>query len=410
MKLSRSSVFSSLLCAASALDHGYMFTYDPIANSSPAPDSNYVTPETARLILAQRLGLSRFHSIKNAKDEAIVELNAYGGRAQKLFSGEDRQRTNAHVLIWVEGVAPGIAQDWDNVQKVAIANPPCASSNDRLIQDLILQATSLPAKPDPHQATYNVGIETEELLKPIRETEIHNGYLSVLRVSKADKVDLTTLSNSLKDLLMASFKRGEAGFPITVVMMPSSSGKSKCAEHPYGTYDMPSILVPRGEPTEAPMSLSNVASTTPNIPSNLEDFPVIMQINDTTPVLGILPACFSSQALCISSTKNCSSHGSCGILHKGTEGKDGVRACWGCACIPTVKIVSEKGMEEKRQVTYWGGPACQKMDISVPFFLFLTIGVLLAGLISAAIGMMFNMGNQELPSVIGAGVSGPVRK
>jgi hypothetical protein len=79
--------------------------------------------------------------------------------------------------------------------------------------------------------------------------------------------------------------------------------------------------------------------------------------------------------------------------------------------VPTVEHVDEdKGMESKTKTTYWGGPACQKKDISVQFWLFVMIGVALAFLISAGIGMLYSMGSEELPSVIGAGVSGPVRK
>ena len=65
---------------------------------------------------------------------------------------------------------------------------------------------------------------------------------------------------------------------------------------------------------------------------------------------------------------------------------------------------------EKRKVTYWGGPACQKKDISVQFWLFVGSGVVLAFLVSAGIGMLYTMGAEELPSVIGAGVSGPTKK
>ena len=75
-----------------------------------------------------------------------------------------------------------------------------------------------------------------------------------------------------------------------------------------------------------------------------------------------------------------------------------------------MKHVEEDGEEPKIKTTYWGGPACQKKDVSVPFWLFVGSGVLLAFLISSGIGMLYSMGSEELPSVIGAGVSGPSRK
>lgn len=81
MKLSWGLFFSSLYCTASA---------------------DVVSPETARLIIAQRLGLSRFHSIEHADAEAIRQINAYGGRQQKLFGGDDADQSKAHLLMWLE--------------------------------------------------------------------------------------------------------------------------------------------------------------------------------------------------------------------------------------------------------------------------------------------------------------------
>lgn len=83
MKLSWGVFFSSLYCTASA--------------ATPS-----VSPETARLIIAQRLGLSRFHAIEHADAEAIRHINAFGGRKQKLFGTDDADRSRAHLLMWVE--------------------------------------------------------------------------------------------------------------------------------------------------------------------------------------------------------------------------------------------------------------------------------------------------------------------
>lgn len=45
----------------------------------------------------------------------------------------------------------------------------------------------------------------------------------------------------------------------------------------------------------------------------------------------------------------------------------------------------------------------------MPFWLLAGFSVLMAGLVSWGIGMLLTMGNEELPSVIGAGVSGVPR-
>jgi hypothetical protein len=109
MKLSGRFIVPSLLCTASAASNvGRVFIYDPVAAAAAAAASPQLStsanPQTTRWILAQRLGLSQFHSIKHADDEEIQLLNAYGGRQQKLFGGEDKERTKAHVLVWVDDV------------------------------------------------------------------------------------------------------------------------------------------------------------------------------------------------------------------------------------------------------------------------------------------------------------------
>lgn len=210
-------------------------------------------------------------------------------------------------------------------------------------------------------------------------------------------------------------KDGEhQGWGITVVLMPPSSSKAKRSVQPYGTYDLPASIEARREKFEAILSPSSsrppTQPTPPNI-SDLENFPTTVQSqsNNTGLVLGILPYCFATQIECERKTFGCSGHGACGLLHKGDGlGSDSkIKDCFGCNCVPTVVQV---GDTKQNRTTYWGGPACQKKDVSVPFFLFLGMGVILAFLISAGIGMLYSMGSEELPSVIGAGVSGPTRK
>jgi hypothetical protein len=105
MKLSWGLVLSSLYCAASASSesiNGHVYVYDPSVKSNHTPQKP-ITPETARLILAQRLGLSRYHSIKSVNEENVQLLRQYGGRGQLLF-GQDRDSNQAHALIWLDGV------------------------------------------------------------------------------------------------------------------------------------------------------------------------------------------------------------------------------------------------------------------------------------------------------------------
>jgi len=103
MKLTWGLALSSLYSAACAAGVGHVYIHDSLPRSSPQASSS-VDPDTARLILAQRLGLSRFHSIKNPSEEVVQQINAYKGKQQKLFGGEHPEATQAQLLVWVEDV------------------------------------------------------------------------------------------------------------------------------------------------------------------------------------------------------------------------------------------------------------------------------------------------------------------
>jgi hypothetical protein len=102
MKLSWGAILSSLYCSAQASKQGHVFLFDPVAKAAPASPPA-VSPETARLILAQRLGLARFHAIKHVNDQVIDQINTFGGRPQRFFQGKNiPDRNDAHLLVWVE--------------------------------------------------------------------------------------------------------------------------------------------------------------------------------------------------------------------------------------------------------------------------------------------------------------------
>jgi len=267
-----------------------------------------------------------------------------------------------------------------------------------------MQANSLPKIADPMGDTHST-VNAIDAMVGESKLSIYNDYLTILREDgkKAEK-----LADILENLRLKSL--GGETYSITVVVMPPSSS-SKRAVQPWGSYDLPSKLQARREPTEAPLTPATAkpATSSNSVVSDFEDSPVVTQAegNYTTPPLGILPACFRTQSACEKATHGCSGHGSCGVSRKGGDGRND---CYSCACKPEVKHVGENGMESQIKTTYWGGPACQKKDVSVPFWLFVGTGVMLAFLMSTGISMLYSMGSEELPSVIGAGVSGPVRK
>lgn len=285
-----------------------------------------------------------------------------------------------------------------------ISVAPSPADNDRLMNDFISQAESLQTPSDPKKKTYRTAHEIKSSLPLTLRVKAYNEYLNILRLDKTDNVSPESMVSMFHQL------KGEARtnhFAITFVTMPAASAHSKRAANAWGTYDLPASNEGRRENPEMILSSNAAPSSAPAPVADLEDFPVVItKANDTSPVRGILPSCFDTQAACEKQTHGCSGHGGCAVKRKG-RGK--ALDCYSCMCVPTVES-HDSGMESHNKTTYWGGPACQKKDISVQFWLFVMVGTVLAFLISAGIGMLYSMGAEELPSVIGAGVSGPVRK
>lgn len=120
----------------------------------------------------------------------------------------------------------------------------------------------------------------------------------------------------------------------------------------------------------------------------------------SSPLRRIPLVCHASLDACNNATNACSGHGECYRKYGPVSGDSGP-TCFACACKATYNKASG--------TTYWGGAACQKRDISAQFWIIAGFSLLLIGLVSWAIGMMFSIGNEKLPGVIGAGVAPKTR-
>jgi len=108
------------------------------------------------------------------------------------------------------------------------------------------------------------------------------------------------------------------------------------------------------------------------------------------PISGI-STCFATEDACSNSTMSCSGRGQC------LQATKAGRSCYVCSCRTTM---SEAGKKET-----WAGDACERKDISGPFTLIAgtTVGLIL--LMGAAVSLLANAANEELPSVLLAGAS-----
>lgn len=144
MKLSTSLLVPALIGAASASSEAVAYIFQ--GNQFPLPSKpTTLTPEQARLVLAQRLGTSRYHELAGAASESTLSyITTFGGAQESLFHDEAREQVPELVLI-VEGVAAESAKSllsaWDPVEPAfSISNPPSMKANLKLASDLNAQA------------------------------------------------------------------------------------------------------------------------------------------------------------------------------------------------------------------------------------------------------------------------------
>jgi hypothetical protein len=196
------------------------------------------------------------------------------------------------------------------------------------------------------------------------------------------KEAIAGLRDAFSDLLKLASKEN---FSLTFVFIPPTGPLDRRADT--------QIQEPELLETASSLSLTTASSV-----------PQLFADDDSTPLTGIIASCFDSLSKCQSTTRNCTGHGECVLKwHGSAKGDD----CYGCLCNkPEVR----KNPDGSTKTTRFGGGACQKKDVVMPFWLLAGFTIFMVFLVSWGIGLLYSMGNEELPSVIGAGVSGPKAK
>ena len=171
-----------------------------------------------------------------------------------------------------------------------------------------------------------------------------------------------------------------------------------CGKRSDNSYHLGS-LIPREAPEE-PLSDDAVSVT------DVRPSATTHRAASSSVQTGPIPTCFPSKLECESRTNNCTGHGECLFKFKDKQGNKEYE-CYGCLC---TKPETRKNPDGSKKTTYFGGGACQKKDVVMPFWLLTGVTVFFLFIVSWGIGLLYSMGNEDLPSVIGAGVSGPKAK
>ncbi|KAL4802855.1 hypothetical protein BDV18DRAFT_46365 [Aspergillus unguis] len=337
-----------------------------------------VVPSTTLQQLLELQFASSTSSTLQSSDESDIELlEKLSGRPSPLFGNSDVNGALDKVLVILEGLSDEIASSIRNEyrKELVISQFAVGSARDTFREYL------LKARP-------------EGIVSPESTHCVLSGHGN--REPEAVKDFVTCLPEAVKADrdLFAQAKAGESWIDsegTAVVHATFEVAKTKATlflENGLSSLfsNMQSLSA---EGKKVTVVLSGSATTqksrrTPGVESvdssrNRVKDNTVMGVKQRAQAQLSSPVCYSSNTSCNDATDTCSGHGAC--YKKSGD-------CYACRCY-------EAG---------WGGSACQKKDVSSPFFLILGVTIGIVVTIGSAIGMLFRIGNTELPGVISAGV------
>ncbi|EGU89125.1 hypothetical protein FOXB_00398 [Fusarium oxysporum f. sp. conglutinans Fo5176] len=320
-----------------------------------------ITPSEARLILYQRLAPEgqdfSFRDLTASDDEGRVVslMNKYGKVPAPLLSDE-KTATPRQLAITIDGMP---SFEYESFFGWLFNTQPDFT-------------TDISKENGEHPEVFaNVLAKMPECpLSQIAalDEKCFNGQSAYASYSRSQDGDHpTTLLNELPKLQKLA-ESGELQTILVFLPVDVDSEDKSDKDQELRRRQAETVISSIEETAESPAE----TSTTPAKPSN--------------PIKAV---CFTSEDSCMEATGNCTGHGKC--LNKYGQSKD---SCFACHCQVTK---SESG-----SVTHWGGNMCQKQDISVQFWLFAGFTIALLTILYMAIGMLFSVGEEKLPGVIGA--------
>ncbi|KAJ4398120.1 hypothetical protein N0V85_006373 [Neurospora sp. IMI 360204] len=390
------------LAAAASQQSADVFILDSKQQQQTSREVPRLPKEVVRHILLQRTSRDNYGSdlrdIPSSIDTeaAISFLAKYGKSPAPLFSQTETSDPSQLVVI-LEGVtAENAGPLKESLAKLsqhaafAISDPPSKVANDRLMS--LFQNLGIAA---PEQC------DLASAINPVNG-DCWTGSSSVVKydVQKSPEA-LDTLVDNLSRLNKFV---SSGDLEALLVLMPESSRSSKLNQWSVKAATGSSDLRRRfnSETVIADDSARGAnAGAAPTQPPVSRPTKSLLQ----TAAKKAIPQCFTSEKSCVDQTGNCSGHGQCVNKWGGKNGSTeaGGASCFVCKCLATMD--NRPGAQAKGDKTqHWGGNMCQKEDVSMQFWLIAGSTITLIGAIAFAIGLLFEVGEEKMPGVLGAGV------
>lgn len=366
------------------------------SSSSSTPATPSLPRQLARDILFHRVtGDLQLKDLSSTivGDRVLSYFDQYGRSPRPLFGASTEDISPSQLVVLLEGVTEDNARTLrEGLQKedfspaFKIEDAPSTKANKHLVDvefaaGGVSGSCDVSAAIDPYDSCWK-------------------GMSLVVKYDAAK--DPEALQALVDNIPALSKSVSSNNIEATLVLLPESSRASK---HSYWTTEAPTDLHRRFFSDETPMTDAKVETVDK----------VTVSPGSGAVDLGITPGaaakkgdkmnlgCFTSHNSCVTATGNCTGHGTCVDKYAvpGQEPREGDRQCFVCSCLSTKKFPDK----ENSKHVHWGGAYCQKIDVSSPFWLIATTTVVLVGLVTGCIAMLFSIGEEKLPGVIGAGVS-----
>ena len=394
MKLATGLVAALAGCASAAQQSAEVYMLSSRDTSSKSPQS--LTPSLARLLLLQRLAPTdkklSVHDIPNGVEiESVVSLiNNYGRETRPLFAGAADEPSQ--LVVMVESLSDKEMKQMRKAinkrSSLTIEDPPADKEHQALLELDFYRAgvadgnkCSLAQVADPKDNCWG-GKQSAVAKYNTKDVWLSDIVARILRKRWLTALQTPNLISELSKKMKQLMKLANSGnLETTIVLLPSSNSANKWIDEQQEL-----------RRRQAEMVLSS-ADKTAESPESTATAPIGAPFFAPK---GPIPACFDSEEACLQGTANCTGHGECQSKYS-----KGDQACFACHCLSTWTNPEAKS----GSVTHWAGPTCAKQDISTPFWLFAGFTLVLLGILWMSISLLFSVGQERLPGVIGAGVS-----
>ncbi|RKF78013.1 putative endoplasmic reticulum membrane protein [Golovinomyces cichoracearum] len=340
-----------------------------------------LSPEQARLIFAHRLGLSKNYELADVSESTLSYINQFGKTQFSLFEPSDDGI--AELVLIVEGLSSKTAKPLFTALPSSKPDFYVSKFHGSISPKLIASEFLKYMGKEKSFDTLKTLVTPNEVHRPLSSNIIYLDFHN-----DTDVLDQLINAQS-KILSVAKQRKMNTALFLIQEVNPTAANKISSSEQNE------KILASR-KATEEPMITDLSVLSSP-----------LKQVFASSPsnktYKGPLQLCYKSLDSCIRSTRNCSGHGECSSKHKDNNEKG---ACFSCTCSATNETITwAKGTRKGWTINYWGGSACHKQDISSAFWLITIFTIVITGVVGWGITMLYSIGEEKLPGVIGAGVS-----